>query len=228
MAWTKADYDAAYSFRVERYFGGHPNTRSEVRLNYHEWSMKPILEERWRRTTLVLANAITSADRVLVIGAGFGWGVAAIERRSGATVVGIDTSPYIQAEKNTDDSVEVAAAIVAVGLNPLTGRGLEMMNNVRTAGPRAKVQILDEDMASPESRQRIGTALGGGPTWIIPEDIVDDAMSDAEITTLASHLDQSSAKKVWLYTPTAARTSEQLNVLTGHKVIEFGTYRLVG
>jgi hypothetical protein len=229
-AWTKADYDAAYSFRVERYFGGHPSRagRPEIRLNYHEFSMKPILEERWRRTTLILAPAIDATDRVLVIGAGFGWGVAAIERRSGATVVGIDTSPYIQAEKGADDSVEVAAAITAVGLDPLTGRGLFIMNNVKTAGPRAKVTILDEDMASPASRQRIGTALGGGPTWIVIEDIVDDAMTDTEIITLAGQLDQSSGNKVWLYMPTAARTSEQLNVLTGHKVIEFGTYRLVG
>lgn len=228
MAWTKADYDGAYSFRVERYFGGHPNTRPEIRINYHEWSMKPILEERWRRTTLVLAPAISASDRVLVVGAGFGWGVAALIRRTSATVVGIDTSPYIQAEKSADDSVEIAAAITAVGLNPLTGRGLQIMNAVSTSGIRAKVDILDEDMSTQQSRQNIGAALGGSPTWIIPEDIVDDAMSDAEITTLAGHLDQSTARKVWLYTATAARTSEQLNVLTGHKVLEFGTYRLVG
>jgi len=226
--WTKAQYDAAYSFRVERYLGGHPMSRPEVRINYHEFSMKPILEERWRRTTAVLAPAIGPGDRVLVIGAGFGWGVRAIIRRTGATAIGIDNSAYIQGEKGNDDTAEIEAAITAVGLDPSSARGLEIIAAVATPGPRAKVEILDEDMATPESRQRIATALGGAPTWMVVEDIVDDAMTDTEITTLAGRLDNSTAKKVWLYTRTAARTSEQLNALTGHKVIEFGTYRLVG
>jgi hypothetical protein len=226
--WTKAQYDAAYSFRIERYFGGHPNTRPELRLNYHEWSMKPIMVDRWRNVLRILIPAIDATDRVLVVGAGFGWGVRGLRVRAGCDAIGIDDSPYIQAVKATNDTTEISDRITAIGLDPTTGRGLQLLNAVRTPGARAKELVLDEDMASPESRQRIAAALGGGPTWIVVEDVVGDAMTDAEITTLAGRLDNSSANKVWLYHRTAERTSEQLNALTGHKVIEFGTYRVVG
>lgn len=227
-AWTKTDYDTAYSIRVERHFDGHPASRPKVRLHYHEWAIKPIMVNRWRQILPVLAPAITVSDRVLIVGAGFGWGVRALRNRIGCSAIGTDTSPYIQAEKSNDDSAEVNAAISAAGLDPTTGRGAFLRGQIRTAGARAKELVLDEDMSTAVSRQRIRAALGGNPTWIIPEDIVDDNMTDIEITVLAGFFDQSTAKKVWLYTPTAARTSEQLNILTGHKVIEFGTYRVVG
>ena len=229
-AWTKADFDSAYSIRVERHFGSHPSRagRPEIRLHYHEWAIKPIMVNRWRRLLRVLTPAIDAADRVLIVGAGFGWGVRALRNRIGCVAIGIDTSPYIQAEKNNDDSVEVDEAISLTGLDPTTGRGLFLRDKVRTTGQRAKELVLDEDMSTQQSRQSIVGALGGSPTWIITEDLVTDAMTDAEITTMAGHFDRSTARKVWLYTPTAARTSEQLAALTGHKVIEFGTYRIVG
>ena len=227
---TKTDFDTAYSIRVERHFGSHSSRagRPEMRLHYHEWALKPMMVERWRRTLQVVTPAIKAADRVLIIGAGFGWGIRALRNRIGCAAIGTDTSPFIQAEKGSDDSVEVDDAVTTAGLDPTTGRGLFLRNAVRTPGSRAKELVLDEDMATVESRQAIATALGGGPTWMIMEDIVDDSMLDAEIVTLVGHLNQSTAKKFWMYTPTVARSSEDLNALTGHKVLEFGTYRLVG
>lgn len=229
-AWTKAEFDTAYSIRVERHFGSHPGRtgRPEMRLHYNEWAIKPIMDRRWTELLKVISPPILTSDRILIVGAGFGWGVRALLERVSCTAIGTDISPYIQAEKAGDDAVEVDAAITTAGLNPTTGRGLFLRDRIRTTGQRAKELVLDEDMSTQQSRQNITGALGGAPTWIIPEDLVNDDMTDAEIVTLAGYLDQSSAKKVWLYTPTTARTSEALNVLTGHKIIEFGTYRIVG
>ena len=225
--WTKSQYDGAYSFRVERYLGGHPNTRPEVRLNYHEHFMRPIMVERWKGILSVVAPAIKSSDRVLIVGAGFGWGVRALKNRIGCVAIGIDTSTYIQSTKDTDDRAEIEAKIIAVGLDPTSGRGLEILNFCRTAGNRSKELVLDEDMASPESRQRIGTALGGSPTWICVEDIVDDSMTDAEIVTLAENLDRSSARVFWTYTITRNRSAQDLATLTGDRVITHGDFELV-
>lgn len=227
--WTKADFDASYSFRVERYMGSHPSRagRLEVRINYHEWSMKPIMVERWRNLLPLLSPAIGVADRVIVVGAGFGWGVRALKKRIGCAAVGTDTSPYIQASKNSDDRAEIEAKITAVGLDPATGRGLDILNFVRTIGNRAKELVLDEDMASVQSRQNVAAVLGGSPTWIIMEDLVTDATTDAEILVLANNFNQSSARKLWLYSVTTARSAQALATLTGHRVITTGTFEMV-
>lgn len=228
-AWTKADFDSTYSIRIERYFGSHESRagRPEVRLNYHEWAIKPLMVNRWREILKVLTPAITTDDRVLIVGAGFGWGVRALRNRINCTAIGTDTSSYIQTEKNNNDAAEVDAAITAVGLDPTVGRGLFLREAVRTTGARAKELVLDEDMTTKGSRQRIRNALGGNPTWIIAEDLVGDAMTDAEISTLAGHFDKSTARKVWLYTPTKSRSAQALATLTGHKVISCGSFEVV-
>ena len=95
--WTKADFDANYRFRVERYFGGHPNTRPEVVVHYHKWAMLSILNSRW--ATLQPILNIASTDHVCVVGAGFGWGVDAVIAETGATTVGVDISDYVAAEQ---------------------------------------------------------------------------------------------------------------------------------
>jgi len=158
---------------------------------------------------------------------GFGWGVKALRNRIGCSAIGTDTSVYIQAEKDSDDSVEIGAAITAVGLNPTSGRGLEVLNKVSTVGARAKELVLNEDMSTQESRQAIGAALGGAPTWICTEDMVTDGMTDAEILTMVTLFDQSTAKKFWIYTPSGFRTAQDLATLTGHRVITTGTFELV-
>lgn len=224
-AWTKAQYDAAYSFRVERYMprapaGNVPGIHREgVRINYHEYSMRPIMVARWRGVLPLITPNIDSSDRVIVIGAGFGWGVRGLRQRIGCSAIGTDTSPYIQAEKSSDDSTEISAKITAVGLDPTSGRGLEILNFVRTPGSRAKELVLDEDLTTVASRQTVATALGGNPTFICWEDLVDDSMTDQDVLDLVAIVAASSARKFFIYTPTAARSGQDLATLTGHRVI---------
>lgn len=228
MPWTKADFDAAYSMQVERRFRPPRNTPTPMRLHYHEWAIKPLMDRRWTELLKVIAPPILTSERILIVGAGFGWGVRALLERVSCTAIGTDISPYIQGEKAGDDSAEVSAAITAAGLDPTTGRGLELFGLVRTTGDRAKEIVLDEDITTAASRTAIESNLGGTPTRIFAEDLVSADTTDAEITALAGDLDQWPSRKTWLYTPSPSRSSEQLAALTGHQVIEFGTYRLVG
>jgi len=169
--WTKQDFDEAYSLRVERYMGGHPNTRPEVRLHYHRSVMVPILQDRWDKLIPEILS-IQKSDTVVIAGAGFGWGIEILQRMTGATVIGVDTSDWIARVKYTSEEVEIDACISKVGLDPNTGRGLEIKKKHFVPGPRCKTQILKEDLATAEGRKNLLRAVGRAPNWIITEDFI--------------------------------------------------------
>lgn len=218
--WTKADYDNAYRFRVERYYGGAPRTRSEVRVNYHRWAIKPILDAQWSRLVPVLG--LTSSDLICVVGAGFGWGVDALIIESGAICVGVDVSDYIAAEQANTEEVELRAIILDVGLDPDTGRGLELMGYIYDGQPRSNVVILHTDMSTSNERQEIRAALGGSwPSHVIFEDIVDDTWTDTDIINARNVGNGFGGPQtlMWIYTPTVARSLQELATLTGNLCI---------
>ncbi len=224
--WTKAQYDAAYSFRVERYMptrapaGNVPGIhRPEVRINYHEYSMRDIMVSRWTGVLPLLTPSIGPSDRVIVIGAGFGWGVRGLRQQIGCDAIGTDVSPYIQVIKDTDDTAEIRDKIAFVGLDPTSGYGLDILNFARTPGNRAKELVLDEDLSTVQSRQNVATALGGNPTFICWEDLVDDSMTDQDVLDLVALVAASAARKFFIYTPTVSRSAQDLATLSGHRVI---------
>lgn len=219
---TKADFDAAYSFRVERYFGGHPNTRPEVRVNYHRWAVKPILADMWNRLAPILSIPTTNAS--LIVGAGFGWGIEAFKVATGVTnAVGIDISDYIAAEQSNTEEAELRTAITAVGLDPDTGRGLELMGILYDAQPRTNVVVLQSDMSTQNERQLIRTALGGNwPDVVIFEDIIGETTTDAEIVNAnnAGGGFGGTQRRIWITGGTRyGRTPQDLQTLTGAEVI---------
>ncbi len=219
--WTKAEYDAAYSWRVERYFGGHPNTRPEVRVHYHRWAMAPLLANRWSVLQPVLN--ILSTDEVIVVGAGFGWGVDALITETGAAVVGIDISDYIAAEQSNTEETELRAAVTAASLDPDSGRGLEIMGHIYDAQPRSNVIILQEDAATNGSRQAIRAALGGtNPSVVVYEDIIDDDWTDTDIINArnAGNGFGGTQRLIFVYKGTTARTHQDLfDLLPGTKEV---------
>jgi hypothetical protein len=220
-AWTKADYDANYRWRVERYFGGHPNTRPEVVVHYHKWAMQPVLNAMWAKLQPVLN--IQSTDYVCVVGAGFGWGVEAVIAETGATVVGIDISDYITAEQGNTEETELRAAVTEAGLDPDIGRGLEVMNYIYDAQPRSNVVILQNDASTGPQRGEIRTALGGNwPSVCIAEDIIDDDWTDVEIGQLRDAMNGfgGTQRLIFVYKGTAARTHQDLfDLLPGTKEV---------
>ena len=227
--YTKADFDANYSFRCERYLPSVIQTgRSEVRLNYHSAFMSPILANRWDNIIPSILN-ILSTDKVVVVGSGFGWGVDKLIELTGCTAVGVDISDYIETAKTTDENADLIAAIQLVGLDETVDRGLEVYNAYATTGARTISVVLKEDMLSNRSRNEVKKALGNAaPDYIITEDMIQE-LSDTEIAAWVTEAEKlPGATIVHIIRRETPRTAEELNVLTGHKVIVAGEYRVVG
>lgn len=225
--WTKEQYDDAYLCRVDRYFNAeHPEVpqdpaqTGQVILHYHRYFMGPILSDMWARLAPILN--IASTQNVLIVGAGFGWGVEAFIAETLCTTVGIDLSDYINAEKNNTEEAEIDAAIVAAGLDPAAGRGAAIKAYVYDAQPRTNVIVLQEDAQTNTSRNAIRAALGGNwPDVCIVEDLIDETITDQEITQInnALNLFAGQQRVIWIARETATRTLQQLQTLTGSEVI---------
>lgn len=223
---TKADFDAMYRTpAIQRYFGGRPPGEKNVTLNYHHAWMSDGLKLMYEG--LLPKLNIASTELVLIVGAGFGWGVEAFAELSGCTTVGIDISAYVQAEKNNTEEAELREAIIAADLDPDTGRGAFLLNAMlekRGLGvPRCVVIVLDEDMQTNTSRQAIRAALGGWPTVVIMEQIIDETTTEQEITQVgnAANLFAGNQRVIWINQNESAGqwTNETLFNLRGEEVI---------
>lgn len=219
---TKADFDANYSIRIERYLPTNPprGGRAEVRLGYQRSVMaETYLNPRW--DALVPYIGLQSSDHVVIGGSAFGWSIDhIISLVPGINVVGVDISDYIDDEKDTDDSIEVSEYIIAVGLDPLTGRGLEIMNKHVTPGPKATVVVLKESMKTNQSRNKVRQALSNNiPTFIISEDMVNQ-MSDQDILDLIVEINKiPDVVIIHVMSGENDRTAENVVALTGHRCI---------
>ncbi len=213
--WTKADYDANYRFYVERRMpGGSPHNlegRQQVKIHYHKLWMQPLLAARWSVLQSVLNIAPT--DKVCMVGVGFGWGVDAVIAETDAAVIGIDISQYIADEQqaNTEET-ELRAEVSAVGLDPDTGHGLEVMNFIFDGQPRSNVIVLQEDAKTGQSRTKIRGELGGNPSVVVYEDIIDDDWADQDIIDARNGGNGFGGQQrlIFLYTQTQARTFQNL------------------
>lgn len=217
--YTKEQYDELYQFRVSRYFGGISPGEQSIYLNYHKYSMQPILATRWAAMAPVLN--IASTELVLIVGCGFGWGVEAFIAETGCTTVGIDISDYIDAEKANTEEAEIRAAIIAAGHDPDTGHGAAVLAGVFDGQPRSNVIILKEDASTNTSRQAIRAALGNWPSVCILEDLIDETTTDGEITLVNNAMDNfaGSQRIIWVFNGNATRTMQDLQTLTGAEVI---------
>ena len=192
--WTKKDFDDAYSFGVEGSMGGHPNTRPEVRLHYHRSVMVPTLQNRWDKLIPDILP-IRADDLVVLVGAGFGWGAEILKQKTGARVIGTDISDWIESVKNTSEEAEIDACIRKVGLDPETGRGLEIKRKYLVPGPRCKVTVLNEDLATEAGRTNLLRIVGRQPDWIITEDFIQ-TFSEDEAKTFHVELGKIKGAKV--------------------------------
>jgi len=180
--WTKELFDLAYNVSAEP--GGHPASRAEVRLHYNRAALYPTMLARAQRFIEVLA--LTPADRIVVVGCGFGWTVEALQSL-GMTVVGCDISAHVQSSKNATEDTEVDDAVRAAGLDPMAGDGLTVATRLKDGGPRARVAVLNEDSTSNQSRNRVKTVLGSNPTVVITEDVVI-SLTDTECAALQTNI----------------------------------------
>jgi len=183
--------------------------------------MVPWLAAMWAKLQPVLN--IQSTDKVCVVGAGFGWGVEALAAESGATVVGIDISDYIAAEQPNTEEAEIRAEITAVGLDPDTGRGAEVLAFAYDGSVRSNVVVLQNDASTGPQRREIRTALGGSwPSVVIAEDIIEDSWTDTDIENLRNAMNGfgGSQQLIFVYKGTPTRTHQDLfDLLPGTKEV---------
>ena len=179
---TKADFDAAYDIGAEGLYG-HPSTRPEVRLHYH----RSVMGNSAQRIADHFTTYLTAANfnrRLVIVGGGFGWVADELKKRGFTNVVVVDTSPYIQAEKDSDDDAEIRAEIAEVGLNPDFGRGFTLLLQHKTMGPRrGTINILNEEISTTAGRNAIKAAVNGNPQIVVTEDVMTSFM-DAECVQL--------------------------------------------
>lgn len=223
--YTKEDYDTKYSIRLRIPDENGNAVRSPVRLHYHRAVMQEITQAPW--LTLVKLLDITTEDRVIVVGAGYGWGVEKLIELTGCAAVGTDISEHIQATQYATEYTEIEACINEAGLDPDFGHGREVMDYLQPeASNKANLFILDEDMATKESRETVITELGGKPTLILTEDMLSD-LSDLDAVILAQDLDQMNCPVCHL-SREKHRSAEMTRALTGHIVVTVGTMVRVG
>ena len=190
---TKQSFDEDYDIGAEP--NGHPNTRPEVRLHYCRAVLFPVAQQRAQG--IMTAMGWTAPGPVLVIvGAGFGWLAECFEALGFTRVVGIDTSPYIQSDKNNSETADYDAAILLVGLDPLVGAGAQVKADLiaRTgSGPRTRATrgVLNQDGGTNQSRNAIRSALGLSgntqPDRLLSDDMIAE-LTDAEFVTLSTRL----------------------------------------
>ncbi len=181
---NKEDWDAAYSIGAEGKWG-HPSTRPEVRLHYNRASQLPYA--RNRANGIVQALGWQPTDRIVLVGAGFGWTVEALEELGFTNVVGSDVSRYIQDNKALTEEQEINAAISAVGLNPNVGEGAALKAKLYDGGNRTRTSkgIFNEGLGTPGSRKKIARALGGEPDWALSESVLE-SLTDAEAQDISA------------------------------------------
>lgn len=183
---TKTDWDTAYDVGVE--LDGHPNTRPEVRLSYHRAVFIPWF--RWAMPKLVAALNLQPSQRIALIGCGFGWGIEVLNEMGFANVVGTEPSAYIQANKASTEEADIDAKIVSVGLTPASGEGAVLKAKLFDGGTRSRAaaNVLNEDLATTQSRRRLRDFFGT-LDWIITEGVVE-SLTDAEAQTLSTRARQ--------------------------------------
>jgi hypothetical protein len=219
--WTKAEFDAAYKFLPESRMGGRPAGTEPVRLHYVRAFVEPILRARWEQIVPAILN-ITAADHVVIIGAGFGWGVEILAELTGANVIGLDVSDYIQAEKGTDEIADYDTAMIAAGLDPNGPRAMAIKAKYAKPGARSNIVVLNEDMRDNQSRNAIRRTLGNQtPTHLVTEDSIQ-LFDDAAIAEFVARVAPVGAQVSHIHGG-KPRTNVELNALTGHKCIQYGS-----
>jgi len=109
---------------------------------------------------LVKALGMAVPQTVVEVGCGLGWTVERLVDL-GFTVMGVETSAFVAAEKGGSEAADVDAALIAAGYDPTRGEGARQ-RAAMLAEPRCKVPtlILNEDVNTGRGRNAVRSALG--------------------------------------------------------------------
>jgi hypothetical protein len=188
MAYEKADFYAAYgvyavdpvtrhrfaNFSSPHILGGQKIT---CRLHYHPTAQKESMQNKAiaLKDYFIAENApLVPADSLIVVGGAFGWLGEMLENRIGLVACSIDPSNYVQAVKDQSADDELIESIEAAGYTHTDGdRGQFLFEKFGDLSPRSRnpERVLQEDLASPQSRNTVRQALTRKPTRMVTEEV---------------------------------------------------------
>lgn len=231
---TKADFDAAYSVGVEP--NGHPGNRQQVKVGYTRAGVYRF--NRYNAGKLVELFNWPLDTAIVFVGAGFAWTAEVLETEYGYTnILGIDTSSWIQDNQDLSEEADLNESITAVGLDPSTGEGLAVKNNIFDGGNRRRASrpVKDEDGRNNGSRNRIRNALGGTIDLAITENVLS-TLSDAEVLQLSDIMNQFATTAIHLDTEPQDNQDPAYNwhtideykiMLPGDTIVSVNTWRVL-
>lgn len=191
---TKAGFDSVYYGTPE--YDGHPWTRQRVMLNYHRWKVYPEAQQYADFYTTIT----DPTNSIVIVGSGFAWSLEILVDQYGydpALLTGVDTSTWVQGAKDTTEEQEIRDAITAVGLDPDTGRGLELLTRCYfDTRPRATITVLNETLQNQGSRNRVLNAVGGSADFVISE-LMMSGLSDAEAVLVDQQMTDLDIGQTW-------------------------------
>jgi hypothetical protein len=214
LIWDKALFDKFYRVPGERWGLERIGSHTPLVLHYHWYSIGQAGRAEAAKWPELLN--IPKGSRVLVIGAGFGWALEGL-RDAGMITLGTDTSEFIQANKNTSEEAELIAICENSGVSfdthkIRTGQGTSISPRELwlREGPRCQMAVIDEDAATPASRQVIRDAMGGNPDFIITEYVMY-GLNDAAARELERNLEKLRAPIYHMIVDTRRNTDPRLN-----------------
>lgn len=190
---TKADWDGAYRVNLEQDFGW-PASRDPVTIGYLK-SVRTAAIERIASYYETALGPAAFSKFIVIVGGAFGWVAEELAARGFTQIVVADTGAYVQAEKANSDETEIRAAISAAGLDPDSGRGLQILNRYATTGQRQwSGGVLNADVLTSAGRNLIAGQFPGQPDIVVTEDVLT-SLSDAEAVTLHNACDAFSGQQ---------------------------------
>ncbi len=176
--------------------------RKEVRLGYGRAMMLGFCENRAK--ILINGLGLTSGNRVLIVGSGFGWLAECLEDQvPGLSTVSLDTSTWVQSTKDQSETEQIEAAIQAAGILPIMSRYGDIVSSLADGGPRARVPIGAENVLRANDRAALKQA-NGTFTWAITETMFT-WLDDAECVAMDAAMHKVAAKVAHMVQPYSSK-----------------------
>lgn len=172
--WTKTDFDNAYLFRPGRYPENKSQGFPDIEVGYTRFTLEKITDQYVAQYQQI----IPAGSTVLIVGAGFGWTAEKLNDL-GYTAVSLDTSPYVQAEKDNTDEAEWDAILTAQGHSDKSA----LVKGIVNPRKRSRDGVRGDDISKKNQRNNLKAIIGQDYDWLVTEEMIS-TLTDQEIITL--------------------------------------------
>lgn len=159
------------------------------KLGYCRYGMMPYAKVSAKGVSETLE--LQGAESIILLGAGFGWTAEELLKLHPAlNIVCVDNSVWIQTNKDLPQTSMYLEGLSNANIPPDSKEGKRVLAEMDDGGPAARLSILNEDLATAASRNRVLVALGTSKAdWVISE-LVMDACTDADCRKIAANMNQ--------------------------------------